>query len=353
MRLLISLSVLIAACAGRTTALPPSTPPPTVAVPVPTTVVTLDEAAAKAKSHAFFEAIDRAEIAAFTQTVGPGFTLFQHARYLGADILTRGLESRRERHAPIRTRTWSDERVFANGSTVVFIGRAVVLMPAEAERPAVTEDGYNTLVWAHDGTRWQVAHWQWQKAGLDAERERWNEAYRQSVNFTKQPNQLLVDTIKGRKPGTALDLSMGQGRNAIHLASQGWKTTGVDISDEGIRIAKETAAKQKLKLEAIQADTNTWDFGVEKWDLVTLIYAGAQPAEVEKIKPSVRKGGLVVIEYFHKESPIAKSGAGGWDTGELAKLFTGWKIVKDETPEDVADWTLRKTKLVRFVAQKP
>jgi 2-polyprenyl-3-methyl-5-hydroxy-6-metoxy-1,4-benzoquinol methylase len=32
---------------------------------------------------------------------------------------------------------------------------------------------------------------------------------------------------------------MGQGRNAIYLAPQGWKVTGIDISDEGIRITKQ------------------------------------------------------------------------------------------------------------------
>jgi 2-polyprenyl-3-methyl-5-hydroxy-6-metoxy-1,4-benzoquinol methylase len=35
---------------------------------------------------------------------------------------------------------------------------------------------------------------------------------------------------------------MGQGRNALYLASLGWRVTGIDISDEGIRQAREAAA---------------------------------------------------------------------------------------------------------------
>jgi len=37
---------------------------------------------------------------------------------------------------------------------------------------------------------------------------------------------------------------------------------------------------------------------------------------------------------------------------KLAKLFAGWDIVKNQVAEDYADWTQRKTRLIRFVAKK-
>ncbi|HEY3383172.1 MAG TPA: hypothetical protein VGK32_15480 [Vicinamibacterales bacterium] len=36
--------------------------------------------------------------------------------------------------------------------------------------------------------------------------------------FSTRPSDLLVDSIKGVKPGAALDAGMGQGRNAVYLA---------------------------------------------------------------------------------------------------------------------------------------
>ena len=33
--------------------------------------------------------------------------------------------------------------------------------------------------------------------------------------FVTQPNALLISTVEGRKPGRALDVGMGQGRNAV------------------------------------------------------------------------------------------------------------------------------------------
>src|SRR3989337_4060642 len=68
-------------------------------------------------------------------------------------------------------------------------------------------------------------------APLENPRERWNKEFeRGTPTLRTAPNKLLIEVTQGRKPGTALDLGMGQGRNAIHLAGQGWDVTGVAIS---------------------------------------------------------------------------------------------------------------------------
>ena len=128
--------------------------------------------------------------------------------------------------------------------------------------------------------------------------------------------------------------------------------TGVDISGEGIKQARDAAAKQKLRLDAVQADVDAYDLGTGKWDLVTLIYAGDDGKTLDRIKASVKNGGLVVVEFFAKEA-TAGTGIGGFDAGQLAAAFAGWKIVRDEVVDDVANWGMRKTKLARFVAEKP
>ena len=60
-------------------------------------------------------------------------------------------------------------------------------------------------------------------------RERWNTEFKKGAPLlNRQPSKLLVETVRGRAPGSALDLGTGEGRNAIYLAEQGWKVTGVD-----------------------------------------------------------------------------------------------------------------------------
>jgi SAM-dependent methyltransferase len=332
---------------------PASAPAPApVASSAPTPLPVLDEAQVKDRSHAFYDALDRADAEAFKSLAGPAFVVFGHGRFHVSKQVAELLQARLDEHAPARTRDWKSERIFLSPGVAVFVGETIEKVPAEESHPAGQTDTWQTLVWTFDGTSWLVSHWQSQGAGVEAEREAWNDAYRGGVNFNHNPNQLLIDTIKGRKPGTALDVAMGQGRNALYLASQGWRVTGVDISDEGIKQAKAAADERKLKLDAVQADDTIWDFGTNKWDLVTLIYAGSKPEKVEKIRKSVKKGGLVVVEFFQKEA-TAGTGVGGFAQGELAAAFhEGWKILRDEAVEDTSDWGLRKTKLVRFVAEK-
>jgi ubiquinone/menaquinone biosynthesis C-methylase UbiE len=143
---------------------------------------------------------------------------------------------------------------------------------------------------------------------------------------------------------------MGQGRNALHLAAQGWKVTGVDISDEGLRMAREEAAKRRLALEAVNANIDEYDFGKNRWDLVTMIYATNKVAWIEKAKPSLKPGGLFVVEFFANDGVNTSQ---GFAPGQLAKLFaTGFEILRDEVVEDAPDWAMDRAKLVRFVAKK-
>lgn len=314
----------------------------------------MDEATVKQMSHAVFDAFDRADAGALRDLTGPTFGLYEEQRFRDRDSMLDSLKSRAERHAPVHSRTWTDERVLLGGNTAIFIGEAAEHVPADGEVKAVDDDGSNMLVWVRDGAQWHAVIWQWEPAGIEAERARWNRWLTEGRGFNHRPNQLLVDTVKGRKPGTALDIATGQGRNSIFLATQGWKVTGVDISDEGLRLTREEAAHEKVKVDTVQQDIDKYDLGTEKWDLVTMIYAGDDTKLLERIKPAVKKGGLFVTEYFAFDSDVTKSGAGGWNPKDLEAAFkNGWTILRDEHVEASADWAgQRKTKLVRFVAQK-
>jgi SAM-dependent methyltransferase len=304
------------------------------------------------QSRAFMDAVDRADVALFDKLVGPGFVRFARQRFYDAKFFDKQLATFTERKVPAASRTCTDEHVFRAPQQAVYIGACVVKLPAHGEMPTTSVEGWNTIVWVPEGEIWKVAHWQWQRSGIDAEREEWNDTFRVAVSFNKEPNKFLTEITKGRRPGTALDIAMGQGRNALYLAKQKWRVTGVDISDEGLKLAREAAAAAKVKLDTVQEDIDKYDLGTGKWDLVLLIYAGSDARTIERVKTAVRKGGMVVVEFFHKESTQG-TGIGGFETGALAAQFAGWKILRDEVVEDVADWGLTKTKLVRFAAEKP
>jgi SAM-dependent methyltransferase len=77
--------------------------------------------------------------------------------------------------------------------------------------------------------------------------------YSKGPKFNAEPNKLLVEAIEGRAVGTALDAGMGQGRNTLFLAQQGWEVTGFDPSAVGLKQARRNAAEEGVKIDAVQA----------------------------------------------------------------------------------------------------
>jgi SAM-dependent methyltransferase len=201
------------------------------------------------------------------------------------------------------------------------------------------------------------------KGGIEADRAEWNATYVASLAgrepTPREPNKFLVQMVAGRKPGVALDVATGQGRNALLLASRGWQVTAIDISDEGLRQVREAATQRNFRLETLNSDVTAYDFGTDRWDLVTFVYAagcpkpqngGCDATTVGKVRAALKSGGMVVVEGFHKATV-----PWGFDTGELAALFKdGFSVVHDEVVDDVSDWgnPSSRVELVRFAATK-
>lgn len=359
----LAVAAALAACGARTPAPAPAAPQPPAAAPAPATTVAPTPHAApqpppkpptetelKKLSHDLLDAYDRGDVAAVEPRLAPEFLHFEGGHGSDREETLKQMRERKANAAFIATRTWDEERVRIHPDSAVFTGKATEQQGGNDKKGGYKYVGWYLLEWVRKGDAWQARLWTWQRGGEASMRDTWNEIYRNGLGFARQPNRLLVETVKGRKPGAALDVAMGQGRNALHLAAQGWKVTGVDISDEGLRIAREEAAKRKLALETINANLDELDFGKNRWDLVTMIYAGDKAAWIEKIKVGLRPGGLFIVEFFAKDP---SGGGNGFLPGQLAKLFaTGFEILRDEVVEDEPDWALDRAKLVRFVARK-
>src|SRR5215470_3563164 len=130
----------------------------------------------------------------------------------------------------------------------------------------------------------------------ESDRRAYDDIYSKgSDGFSAAPNAFMVRTISGRKPGRALDVAMGQGRNALWLASHGWRVTGFDISPVAITQAREHATRRGLDIETQVTPYEQFDWGKAKWDLIVFSYFFPQAA-LPKIRDSLKPGGLILIE---------------------------------------------------------
>ncbi|MCK4588557.1 methyltransferase domain-containing protein [Candidatus Woesebacteria bacterium] len=97
-----------------------------------------------------------------------------------------------------------------------------------------------------------------------------NEKYKTSPKlFGKEPVPVVKRALTYIDKGKALELGVGNGRNTLYLLENSFKVTGVDMSEEGIKILKERAGgNQSLKLVV----SNVLEFETtEKFDLVLAI----------------------------------------------------------------------------------
>ncbi|HVV85032.1 MAG TPA: methyltransferase domain-containing protein [Kofleriaceae bacterium] len=361
MRLAI-VAVLAAAAAAACHPTPPPTPPPApapaaAAAPpsgpsAPPAAAGHDEATVVARSEAFFRAVDGADATAVDAMLAADFLRVISSRFYSREQTLGPLRARQGQAYPrFSDRSFELAKVRFFGDTAVFTGESTVAVARAADDPPRPLERTESLTWTWQDGAWKLASWDELISGPEAEALLWNETFRTSTMFDLAPNKFLVEAVRGRKPGTALDVGMGQGRNALYLATQGWDVTGIDISDEGIRQALEAARAAKVDLHTEIADHETWDWGEKRWDLIAFLYMGAQPP-VDKIRRALKPGGIVVIEFF-LTGANAGSGVGAFKPGELRAMFAdGFDIVRYEEVEAQADWTRRVVPLARLVAAR-
>jgi SAM-dependent methyltransferase len=158
-------------------------------------------------------------------------------------------------------------------------------------------------------------------------REDWNTRYAQKeLLWTAQPNRLFAAEVEGLRPGRALDVACGEGRNAVWLAENGWRVTGVDFSDVALAKAAELAASRAVTVDWVLADVVELEPEPRGFDLVAVLYLQLPPGElghaIRSAARAVAPGGTLLV--LGHDSTNLTEGYGG--PRDPAVLFT---------PEDI------------------
>jgi SAM-dependent methyltransferase len=190
-------------------------------------------------------------------------------------------------------------------------------------------------------------------------RDTWNGVYsNQDSGVPSFPNRFLAEMVQGRKPGRALDIGMGQGRNSLFLARLGWDVTGVDIADKGIGLARKEADRLGLKINCVVGDISTLDVGKDCWDLIIGVYVGREILfQASHLTKGLASGGLLVVEHYRRDVDRSSLSGGslGYPVNALLETFVPTlRIVRYEEVLDFPDWGDQgeRAPLVRMLARK-
>lgn len=166
----------------------------------------------------------------------------------------------------------------------------------------------------------------------------WNKRYGgEHYHFGEAPNQYLSQQAKHLRPGTALALCDGEGRNGVWLAQQGLRVEAFDLSPVGIEKAYRLAAARNVTLEC---HCCTWqDFHWQKAaydNVVGIFFQFADPVERAQlfahIDRSLKPGGTLVIQGYGIEQLRFNTGGPGklehlYDEALLREAFPGYEIL--------------------------
>ena len=137
-----------------------------------------------------------------------------------------------------------------------------------------------------------------------ADLHKWNERYRDGAYAGRRhPTALLARFAQQLKPGRALDVACGAGRNSLHLAEAGFSVDAVDISPAGLDRLLHDADERGLTIRTHAADLEN---GVPEslpleahYELIVMVRYVNQPlfeSLIERLAP----GGVFVTEQHLK-----------------------------------------------------
>lgn len=165
----------------------------------------------------------------------------------------------------------------------------------------------------------------------------WDEEY--SVDeyvYGTEPNDFLLSMTEKLKMDRVLCLAEGEGRNAVHLAREGFAATAVDSSRVGLEKAKRLAHQDGVAIETVLVDLADFTVVKDSWDSIVSISCHLPPALRKKIHRDVvaglRKGGTFLLEAYTPKQ--LEFGTGGPPSAEymmdletLREELSGLKIV--------------------------
>lgn len=155
-----------------------------------------------------------------------------------------------------------------------------------------------------------------------------------NITPSSLPDRDLKEFVEGDPkpvPGRALDLGCGNGRNAIYLARNDWKVTGVELIGHAVRRARRAVAQAGVGVDVVQGDASRLsDCGVGGgFDLVVdaccyhAIAVERRDAYAAEVTKAAAPGALLFMVAFAEQNTPGMNVT----VDDLRSRFRGWEIL--------------------------
>lgn len=168
------------------------------------------------------------------------------------------------------------------------------------------------------------------------DKERWDKKYgTEAYIFGKEPVPFLKQNVHLLPKGKALDIAIGEGRNGVFLATQGFEVVGLDISEKGLAKAQQLAKQNGVSIETRVVDLENHQLEKNAYDVILLMYY-MQRDLWPQINDALKPGGMAIIETYNIDHLKHQKFNPKWllKTNELLEAFKDMKIIRYQAYED-------------------
>ena len=171
------------------------------------------------------------------------------------------------------------------------------------------------------------------------------------------PSSFLLESYDLLPKGLTLDIAMGEGRNAIYLASRGFDVDAVDADPQAVSRARAAARKLGVPIRAVVGNLQdgTYILPIETFNVIVCFNYLHRPL-FQDIRSGLVPGGVVVYQTFTHEQPQfgqPKNPDHLLESGELKKAFAGYEILRYRERIGPARRGGKMRAIAGIVARKP
>lgn len=129
----------------------------------------------------------------------------------------------------------------------------------------------------------------------EEDRGKWDQRYAEDSYNKGNPVTLLQEWLPRVPAGKALDVACGAGRNAIFMARAGFRVDAIDISSEGLKLARDAAAALGLEINWIEHDLDEAYAFANDYDLIIVLWFVDLPL-LTRLRDCLAPGGYLICE---------------------------------------------------------
>ncbi len=165
----------------------------------------------------------------------------------------------------------------------------------------------------------------------------WDRKFKEGWGDSKEPELRLLKFVEDYKEEIGpkiLDLGSGEGRHLIPLAKMGYAMTGMEFTEQGVKITGQKAEKEGVKVNLVRGDFRELPFKPEEFDTIVCTsvlhhnnWEGLRMAFAEAAKV-LKPDGLFFLKARSDKKPLKKGETLIEDKGRTSQITNEHGIIE-------------------------